>query len=136
MPLSLTSPAFSHGGAIPERYTCDGSDVSPPLAWSGVPEGTKSLALVVDDPDAPDPKAPKMTWVHWVLYNLPSTAGALPEAVAPEALPPGTKQSLNDGRGPATAGRALPSDDTATSTNSMPLIQLSPAWSPRTKRSS
>ena len=96
MPLLLTSPAFSHGGEIPKRYTCEGSDVSPPLTWSGVPQGTKSLALVVDDPDAPDPKAPKMTWVHWVLYNLPSTAGALPEAVAPEALPPGTKQGLND----------------------------------------
>ena len=88
MPLSLTSPGFSHGGDIPKRYTCEGSDVSPPLAWSGVPEGTKSLVLVVDDPDAPDPKAPKMTWVHWVLYNLPSTAGALPEAVAPRRCRP------------------------------------------------
>lgn len=96
MTLSLKSPAFSHLGEIPKRYTCEGSDVSPPLAWSGVPEGTESLVLVVDDPDAPDPKAPKMTWVHWVLYNLPPTAGALPEAVAPEALPPGTQQGLND----------------------------------------
>ena len=96
MTLSLKSPGFSHGGDIPRRYTCEGSDVSPPIAWSGVPDGTLSLALVVDDPDAPDPKAPKLTWVHWILYNLPPTAGALPEAVAPETLPPGTEQGLND----------------------------------------
>ncbi len=96
MPLSLTSPAFSHQGDIPKRCTCEGSDVSPPLAWSGVPDGTKSLALIVDDPDAPDPRAPKRTWVHWVLYNLPPEAGALPEAVAPEALPAGAEQGLND----------------------------------------
>src|SRR5512132_3403359 len=108
MPLSLTSSGFSHGGAIPKRYTCEGSDVSPPLAWSGVPEGTKSLVLVVDDPYAPNPKAPKMTWVHWVLYNLPSTAGALPEAVAPEALPPGTKQGLNDWNRPGYGGPCPP----------------------------
>jgi phosphatidylethanolamine-binding protein (PEBP) family uncharacterized protein len=61
MPLSLTSPVFSNGGDIPKRYTCEGSDVSPPLAWSGLPEAAKSLALIVDDPDAPDPQAPKMT---------------------------------------------------------------------------
>ncbi len=96
MPLSLMSPAFSEGGDIPKRYTCEGADVSPPLAWSGAPDGTKSLALVVDDPDAPDPKAPKLTWVHWILYNLPPTAGALPEAVTPEALPPAAEQGLND----------------------------------------
>ena len=106
MPLSLTSPAFSHGGAIPERYTCDGSDVSPPLAWSGVPEGTKSLALVVDDPDAPNPKAPKLTWVHWVLYNLPPTASALPEGV--EALPAGAGQGLNDWKRPGYGGPCPP----------------------------
>jgi Raf kinase inhibitor-like YbhB/YbcL family protein len=104
MPLSLTSPAFSNGGDIPRRYTCEGADVSPPLAWSGLPEGTKSLALVVDDPDAPDPKAPKMTWVHWVLYNLPPMAGGLPEAVSPEALPPGTRQGRNDWNKPGYGG--------------------------------
>jgi Raf kinase inhibitor-like YbhB/YbcL family protein len=108
MPLSLTSPAFSNGGDIPWRYTCEGSDVSPPLAWSGLPEGTKSLALVVDDPDAPDPKAPKMTWVHWVLYNLPPTVGALPEAVSPEALPPGTRQGRNDWNKPGYGGPCPP----------------------------
>jgi hypothetical protein len=108
MTLSLKSPAFSPLGEIPKRYTCEGSDVSPPLAWSGVPEGTESVALVVDDPDAPDPKAPKMTWVHWVLYNLPPTAGALPEAVAPEALPPGTQQGLNDWNRPGYGGPCPP----------------------------
>ena len=68
MQLHLTSSAFVHGGPIPAQYTCDGDDVSPPLAWTGVPHGAKSLALIVDDPDAPDPNAPKRTWVHWVLY--------------------------------------------------------------------
>ena len=76
MNLTLTSAAFRPNGAIPSLYTCEGKDISPPLAWSGAPAGTKSLVLIVDDPDAPDPAAPKMTWVHWVLYNLPPTAGA------------------------------------------------------------
>ena len=96
MTMSLTSPAFAEGGEIPTSYTCEGQDVSPPLAWSEPPSGTKSLALIVDDPDAPDPKAPKLTWVHWVLYNLPPTAGQLPEAVAPDTLPTGTREGLND----------------------------------------
>ena len=88
MTLSLTSPAFAEGGEIPARYTCEGQHVSPPLAWSEPPGGTKSLALIVDDPDAPDPKAPKMTWVHWVLYNLPPTASQLAEAVERRRCPP------------------------------------------------
>ena len=96
MTLSLTSPAFAEGGEIPTRYTCEGQDVSPPLAWSEPPSGAKSLALIVDDPDAPDPKAPKMTWAHWVLYNLPPTAGQLPEAVERRALPTGTREGVND----------------------------------------
>ena len=96
MTLSLTSPAFAEGGEIPARYTCEGQHVSPPLAWSEPPGGTKSLALIVDDPDAPDPKAPKMTWVHWVLYNLPPTASQLAEAVEQKALPTGTREGLND----------------------------------------
>jgi Raf kinase inhibitor-like YbhB/YbcL family protein len=108
MPLILTSPAFANGGDIPKRYTCEGAAVSPPLAWSGLPAGTKSLALVVDDPDAPDPKAPKMTWVHWVLYNLPPTASALPEAVSPEALPSGTRQGRNDWNKPGYGGPCPP----------------------------
>jgi Raf kinase inhibitor-like YbhB/YbcL family protein len=92
--MEIGSPAFGHGGEIPRKYTCEGPDVSPPLSWSGLPDGTRSLALVVDDPDAPDPKAPRMTWVHWVLYNLPPGSTGLPEAVA--ELPPGTRQGRND----------------------------------------
>ena len=96
MPFTLDSPAFTHEAEIPSMYTCEGRDVSPALSWTGVPEGTKSFALIVDDPDAPDPKAPKMTWVHWVLYNIPVQARSLPLGVKPEDLPPGTKQGLND----------------------------------------
>jgi Raf kinase inhibitor-like YbhB/YbcL family protein len=94
MTLKLTSTAFAQGGEIPSRYTCDGQDVSPPLAWSGVPADAKSLVLIVDDPDAPDPAAPKMTWVHWVLYNIPTSASALPEAA--KQLPAGTLEGVND----------------------------------------
>jgi len=96
MALILKSPAFAHNDAIPRRYTCQGADESPPLEWSGLPAGTKSVALIVDDPDAPDPAAPKMTWVHWVLYNLPPTATGLGEAVKSDALPAGTREGLND----------------------------------------
>jgi hypothetical protein len=96
MSLNLTSPAFAHGGAIPARHTCEGQDISPALAWAGVPGGTKSLVLIVDDPDAPDPRAPKMTWVHWLLYNLPPGATGLPEGVAAAGLPAGTLQGVND----------------------------------------
>jgi len=96
MTLVITSAAFASGGAIPSLYTCEGRDISPPLAWNGVPPGTKGLALIVDDPDAPDPAAPSMTWVHWVVYNIPPTAGGLPEAVKTEALPPGTLAGIND----------------------------------------
>ena len=96
MTFTLTSSAFGPGGSIPARHTCEGANVSPPLAWSGLPHGTRSLALIVDDPDAPDPAAPRMTWVHWVLYNLPPTATGLPEGVAPNALPAGTRPGIND----------------------------------------
>lgn len=96
MSFTLTSKSFLHDGIIPSRYTCDGMNVSPQLSWSGVPENTKSLVLIVDDPDAPDPKAPKMTWVHWVLYNIPPDATGLPEGVAAAALPAGTLQGKND----------------------------------------
>lgn len=92
--VKLESPAFSNNGDMPPRLTCDGRDISPALAWSGLPEGTRSLVLIVDDPDAPDPKAPKMTWVHWVLYNLPPTATGLAEGEA--SLPPATLEGLND----------------------------------------
>jgi Raf kinase inhibitor-like YbhB/YbcL family protein len=96
MTMVITSPAFSPNEEIPSKYTCDGEDISPALEWSGLPEGTKSIALIVDDPDAPDPAAPKMTWVHWVLYNIPLSATGLPEAVKSQDLPKGTKEGLND----------------------------------------
>ena len=96
MSLTITSTAFANNTEIPSSYTCEGKDVSPPLAWSGVPAGAKSLALIVDDPDAPDPAAPKMTWVHWVLYAIPPAATGLPEAVKPSALPAGTLEGVND----------------------------------------
>jgi Raf kinase inhibitor-like YbhB/YbcL family protein len=96
MSLTITSTAFAQDGAIPARYTCQADDVSPPLAWSGAPPGTRSFALIVDDPDAPDPAAPKMTWVHWVLYDMPATCGGLPEAIDATALPAGTREGVND----------------------------------------
>lgn len=96
MSLTITSTAFPRNGPIPTEYTCEGRDISPPLAWAGVPSGTQSLALIVDDPDAPDPAAPKRVWVHWVLYDLPPTASGLPEGVTAERLPPGTREGTND----------------------------------------
>jgi Raf kinase inhibitor-like YbhB/YbcL family protein len=96
MTMELSSTAFGPGAPIPKRYTCEGNDFSPPLQWQGVPAGTQSLVLIVDDPDAPDPRAPKMTWVHWVLANLPVDSGGLPEGIAPAALPKGTVEGLND----------------------------------------
>lgn len=96
MPPTLTSSAFTSGSAIPQQYTCEGADLSPPLFWSGMPTGTKSFALIVDDPDAPDPAAPRMTWVHWVLYNLPPELRSLPEGAATSALPDGTREGVND----------------------------------------
>jgi Raf kinase inhibitor-like YbhB/YbcL family protein len=96
VPLTLTSTAFAAGGEMPGKLTCEGADVPPPLAWAGVPPGTRSLALIVDDPDAPDPAAPRMTWVHWVLYNIPASAVALPEGVTPAQLPAGTREGSND----------------------------------------
>ena len=96
MSLVLTSSEFTHQGSIPQQYTCQGRDVSPHLSWSGAPDGTKALVLIVDDPDAPDPAAPKRTWVHWVLYDIPPSASALPEAVTSAKLPPGTREGTND----------------------------------------
>jgi Raf kinase inhibitor-like YbhB/YbcL family protein len=93
--LTIRSPAFAHGAAIPALHTCEGKDVSPPLEFSGAPAGTKSLALIVHDPDAPDPKAPKIDWVHWILYDLPANASGLPQGVGENALPPGTLPGIN-----------------------------------------
>lgn len=94
MSLTLRSPAFAAGAEIPTVHTCEGADTSPALEWSGPPAGTKSLALIVDDPDAPDPKAPKTTWVHWVLHDLPPGATGLAEGV--RSLPAGAREGLND----------------------------------------
>src|SRR5579863_627817 len=96
MSLTIASAAFPHQGGIPRRYTCDGEGTSPPLEWSGVPSGTKSLALIVDDADAPDPAFPKTIWVHWLLYNIPPDATGLPEGVDPRAPPKGTLEGFND----------------------------------------
>lgn len=91
MTLELTSTAFAPGGAILRKHSCDGEDISPPLAWSDPPAGTQSIVLICDDPDAPIG-----TWVHWVLYNVPAEARALPEAVAADAeLPDGSRNGKN-----------------------------------------
>jgi Raf kinase inhibitor-like YbhB/YbcL family protein len=95
MALELRSSAFSHRGEIPAECTADGRDVSPPLSWSGAPPETESLALIVDDPDAPDPANPRTTWVHWVLYNLPPAATDLARAPGGD-LPEGTREGVND----------------------------------------
>jgi Raf kinase inhibitor-like YbhB/YbcL family protein len=95
MSLALTSPAFSANGEIPKEYTCEGGDHSPELQWSGAPQGTRSFALIEDDPDAPDPKAPKTTWVHWVVYDIPAAVTSLPKDAA-KKLPQGTREGLND----------------------------------------
>lgn len=94
MTLSILSPDFAEGAAMPVRCTCEGADQSPALVFAGVPAAAKSLALIVDDPDAPDPAHPKMTWVHWVLYGLPPGCTGLEAGV--RHLPPGTHQGLND----------------------------------------
>ncbi|TAN66683.1 MAG: YbhB/YbcL family Raf kinase inhibitor-like protein [Methylobacter sp.] len=96
MSMILKSPDFVHQGDIPKTFTCDGDDSSPALSWSGAPLHTKSWVLIVDDPDAPDPAKPKMTWVHWLLYNIPPTVTELPRAVAVGDLPVGTQQGKND----------------------------------------
>jgi len=96
MSFALSSTSFAHNTEMPSLYTCEGKNISPPLSWNDPPAGTKSLALIVDDPDAPDPAAPKMVWVHWVLYNLPSVAGGLSEGVADASLPKGAGIGVND----------------------------------------
>jgi len=96
MALRLSSTAFTDSGEIPAKYTCEGADISPPLQWTGVPKAARSLVLIVDDPDAPDPRTPKMTWVHWVVFNIPPQATGFPEAVTPGGLPAGTQVGLND----------------------------------------
>jgi len=96
MTLTLRSAAFVNGGKIPSKHTCEGENIAPPLEWEGVPGHARSLVLIVDDPDAPDPKAPRMTWVHWVLYNIPPDTAGFPEGTTSEDLPSGTEKGLND----------------------------------------
>jgi Raf kinase inhibitor-like YbhB/YbcL family protein len=108
MSLELSSPAFANGGEIPALFTCEGKDRSPALIWSHVPRETASFVLIVDDPDAPDPRAPKRTWVHWVLYDLPPSAIGLAEGVATAALPAGTREGLNDWRRTGYGGPCPP----------------------------
>ncbi len=93
MPLEISSPAFKHNGSIPAEFTCDAEDAAPALQWTGAPSGTRSYALIVDDPDAPDPKAPKMTYVHWVLYDIPASTTAIPEG---GRTPAGARDGRND----------------------------------------
>ena len=94
--MKLTSQSFESKKDMVKKFTCDGEDISPSLEWSDVPEKTKCFALIVDDPDAPDPANPKMTWVHWILYNIPAAVSSLPENVKDIDLPEGTLQGLND----------------------------------------
>src|SRR5262245_54641837 len=108
MALTLTSSAFEPGGAIPSKYTCEGDDVSLPLAFADVPAGTKSLALIVDDPDVPDPKAPKRVWVHWVAYNLPPDSQGLPENASGAGLPGGAVAGVNDWKRTSYGGPCPP----------------------------
>jgi len=105
MALEVVSPAFAAGGMIPRKHTCDGEDVSPEISWSGVPAGTRSFALICDDPDAPSG-----TWVHWVVFNLPAAVSRLPEALPAEpALPSGGRQGKNDFRRIGYGGPCPPS---------------------------
>ena len=94
MAITITSTAFSEGNMIPQEYTCDGEDVSPPLAWHGVPDGATSLALICDDPDAP-----MGTWIHWVLFDIPAHIRELPAHIPSEKIiQNGAKHGINDFR--------------------------------------
>ena len=108
MALTLSSSAFKPGGKIPSKYTCEGDDVSPPLSFDGAPQGTKSLALILDDPDAPDPKAPQRVWVHWVVHNLPPDAKGVPENASATGLPKGAVAGINDSKKTAYNGPCPP----------------------------
>ncbi len=107
MDFTLDSPAFADHAPIPRAHTCEGADASPPLRWSGAPPSTQSFALIVDDPDAPDPRAPTATWVHWVLYNIPATAHALPANAGLDG-PPGVGRGRNDWRRDGYGGPCPP----------------------------
>jgi len=108
MTLTLTSPSFAHQSEIPQKHSCQGGDVSPALSWSGLPTGTKSLALILDDPDAPDPSAPQRTWVHWVVYDIPPDAHSIVEGASHSGLPPGARAGSNDWQRPDYGGPCPP----------------------------
>jgi len=108
MEMTMTSPSFVHMGSIPAKHTCEGADLSPALRWANVPAEAKSLALIVDDPDAPDPKAPRMVWVHWILYNIAPDSSGLPEAVSSVRPPEGTLAGMNDFKRPDYGGPCPP----------------------------
>jgi Raf kinase inhibitor-like YbhB/YbcL family protein len=105
MSLTISSPAFAPNGSIPARHTCDGANAPPALDWSGVPKGSASLVLIVDDPDAPDPRAPKRTFVHWVTYEIPPTATGIDDT---GRVPEGAREGLNDGGKPGYTGPCPP----------------------------
>ncbi len=105
--MNLRSESFEHAAAIPRKHTCEGADVSPPLSWTNPPEGTASVALIVDDPDAPDPAAPERTHVHWILYNLPPSATTLQEGAGAIENPHEALPGIND-FGSATYGGPCP----------------------------
>ncbi len=106
--IEVISSAFAQGTEIPALYTCEGEDSSPPLRWKGVPENADVLVLIVDDPDAPDPEAPKMTWVHWLVYNLPAQLTALNPGTVSIDLPAGAKEGINSWNRKAFGGPCPP----------------------------
>ena len=106
--LRISSPAFENDQPIPRAYTAEGKDISPPLSWADAPPRTRSFAVIVDDPDAPDPRAPQRTWVHWLVYDIPAATHALPEDAAAHGLPPGARHGLNDWKRASYGGPAPP----------------------------
>jgi Raf kinase inhibitor-like YbhB/YbcL family protein len=96
MTFNLSSSAFAPNGSIPTKYTCEGADISPPLEWSGAPANTKSFALIVEDPDAPDPAKPTRVVSHWVVYNIPASTTKLAENASKAGMPPGSAQGSNE----------------------------------------
>ncbi|HEX9563514.1 MAG TPA: YbhB/YbcL family Raf kinase inhibitor-like protein [Gemmatimonadaceae bacterium] len=108
MMFVLTSPGFERGAAMPTHFTGEGEDLSPPLEWSGAPREAQSFVLIVDDPDVPDPAAPRRTWVHWVVYDIPATVTQLPEAVSGQTMPEGAREGRNDSGGRGYSGPMPP----------------------------
>ena len=97
MTFNLSSSVFDANASMPTKYTCEGANISPPLAWSGAPASTKSFALIVEDPDAPDPAKPTRVFSHWVAYNIPASATSLSENASKKGMPAGSVQGSNDG---------------------------------------